>query len=374
MKTVYLLIGLPGAGKTTFAKQKLTNAKIIELDEVRQELSNKGIIGKEYSSQDNEIVFKEFNKCILDAISKNNEIVIDATNARLAERKTIYDLLKDYKPKFVIINFTDSKEVVLERIIKRQNENSNCVHYFKNPQEAIDIYATRIEQNKPSLSEPVAEIWQVENGEVINKDQKVLIASTNLGKINIYGQVCKDLNLNYTSLAEIKVDDKIEENGNNEEENAIIKATSYYKITSLPVIANDSGLIIDKFKQEDQPKALVRRYHGKELTDIELLNLYIEKLTEVGGESTGHYNVALALIDKNGELHSKMFYPKRYFINKPSKILKKGVPLSSLSFDTKSKRYLSEMSDKEYNDYEAGEMQKQIDFINDVFKNGKTTK
>lgn len=368
MKTVYLLIGLPGAGKTTFAKEKLTNAKIIELDEVRQELSNNGIIGKDYSSADNEIVFKEFNKNILDSIGENDEIVIDATNARLSERQSIYDLLKDYKPKFVIINFADSKEVVLERIIKRQSENQNCVHYFKNPQEAIDIYAQRIEQNKPSLSEPIAEIWQVVNGEVISKDQKVLIASTNLGKINIYGQVCKDLNLKYTSLAEIKVDDKIEENGKDEEENAIIKATSYHKITSLPVIANDSGLIIDKFKQEDQPKALVRRYHGKELTDIQLLNLYIQKLTEVGGESTGHYNVALALIDKNGILHSKMFYPKRYFINKPSKILKKGVPLSSLSFDIKSKRYLSEMSNKEYNDYEAEEMQKQIDFIKKTFE------
>lgn len=367
MKTVYLLIGLPGAGKTTFAKQKLSNAKIIELDEVREELSNKGIIGKEYSSQDNEIVFKEFNKSILDAISKNDEVVIDATNARLTERQSIYDLLKDYKPKFVIINFTDSKEVVLERIKKRQNENPTCVHYFKNPKEAVDIYAKRIEQNKPSLSEPVAEIWQVKDGVVINKNQKVLIASTNLGKISIYGQVCKDLNLNYTSLAEIKVDDKIEENGKNEEENAIIKATSYHKITSLPVIANDSGLIIDKFKPEDQPKTLVRRHNGKELTDLELLNLYIEKLTEVGGDSKGHYNVALALIDKEGKLHSSMFYPEKYFINKPSKVINKGVPLSSLAYDTKTGKYLSEMTDKEYNDYEAEEMQKQKDFIRKTF-------
>lgn len=39
MKTVYLLIGLPGAGKSTFAKTKLQNSSIIELDEIRQELA-----------------------------------------------------------------------------------------------------------------------------------------------------------------------------------------------------------------------------------------------------------------------------------------------------------------------------------------------
>ena len=84
MKTVYLLIGLPGAGKTTFAKNKLNNAKLIELDEVRQELSNKKVIGKEYSSADNEIVFNEFNNQILKEIGKNDEIIVDATNARLS--------------------------------------------------------------------------------------------------------------------------------------------------------------------------------------------------------------------------------------------------------------------------------------------------
>lgn len=367
MKTVYLLIGLPGAGKTTFAKNKLNNAKLIELDEVRQELSNKKVIGKEYSSADNEIVFNEFNNQILKEIGKNDEIIVDATNARLSERQKIYDLLKDYKPKFVVVNFIDSKEVVLERILKRQKDNPNCVHFFKNPQEAIDIYAERIAQNKSTLNEPIAEIWEVKDGTILNKEQKVLIATTNLGKIHIYGQVCKELNLPYTSLAEIRVEDKIEENGNTEEENAIIKATSYHKITSLPVIANDSGLIIDKFKPEDQPKTLVRRHNGKELTDLELLNLYIKKLTEVGGNSKGHYNVALALIDKEGKLHSSMFYPEKYFINKPSKVINKGVPLSSLAYDTKTGKYLSEMTDKEYTDYEAEEMQKQKDFIRKTF-------
>lgn len=201
----------------------------------------------------------------------------------------------------------------------------------------------------------------------MNTKDRVLIASTNQGKIDIYKQVFEELGVEVLSLNDVKVNEKVEENGKNELENAIIKAKEYHRLTNLPVFANDSGLVIDKFNAEDQPHALVRRFHGKELTDQELLNVYIKKLTEVGGESEGHYNVALALIDKNGKLHAREFQPKRYFINKPSSVIKKGIPLSSLSFDKASGKYLSEMTPLERNKYEAESMQQQKDFIKEVF-------
>lgn len=367
MKTVYLLLGIPGSGKSTFAREILTKAKIIELDKVRQELSDKGVIGKVYSSADNIIVFKAFHEEILNSIIENDEIVVDATNARLSEREAIYNLLKDYKPKFVLVRFMDDKEVAIKRIIQRQTLNPNCVHIIANPEEAVNIYAKRIEESNVSLNEPLAEIWNVENCKIISKEQKILIATSNQGKINIYSQLCNELNLKTTNLNEIKVTDVIEENGKNELENAIIKAKAYSNITKLPVIANDSGLIIDKFKKEDQPGALVRRFKGKELTDKELLNLYIEKLNEVGGESKGHYNVALAAIDYDGRLKTREFKPEHYFINKPSKVLCKGVPLSSLSYDKKTNKYVSEMTPEEHNIMEGEEMKKQKDFIKEVF-------
>lgn len=367
MKTVYLLIGLPGVGKSTFAKNSLPNAAIVELDETRQHLSDNGVIGREYKTSDNEIVFKYFHEAILNAIDFADEVVVDATNARLSEREDIYNLLSSFKPKFVAINFNDSKELAVKRIKERQAKNPNCVHVFKNPEQAVDIYAARIAEGKTTLDEPLAEIWEVKNGNVINKHQKILIASTNHGKILIYNQMCTELGLKATNLHEIKIDDKIKETGKNETENAIIKAVAYHNITGLPVIANDSGLVIDRFKKEDQPGVLVRRYKGSELTDKELLNVYIQKLNEVGGESTGHYNVSLALIDFDGNLHTKEFKPKRYFINVPSKTLVSGIPLSSLSFDKESGKYLSEMSPKEMNEYEGPANRAQRDFIESVF-------
>jgi len=196
---------------------------------------------------------------------------------------------------------------------------------------------------------------------------KILIASTNKGKIAIYKQVCNELGLETTDLTEVIVNQKIEENGKNELENAIIKAKAYNEITHLPVIANDSGLIIDKFDEKDQPKELVRRYNGKELTDEELIDIYIEKLNKVGGQSDAHFVVALALINEKGEMDTKLFYPKRNFINIPSKVIKKGLPLESLTYDNKTQKYMSEMTTIERNNYEAEEMKKQKQFIEEFF-------
>ena len=198
---------------------------------------------------------------------------------------------------------------------------------------------------------------------------KVLIATTNLGKVQIYKQAFDELGIDVCCLRDLDIDIDVEETGATVIENAVIKAKAYAKLTGLPVLANDSGLIIDKFSKEDQHGLLVRRHNGKELTDQELLDLYIQKLNEVGGESSGHYNVGLAIVDQNNNLHTREFKPQRYFINKPSSTLIKGIPLSSLCYDFKSKKYLSEMTTKERNDYEGEEFLGQINFIKECFKN-----
>ena len=198
--------------------------------------------------------------------------------------------------------------------------------------------------------------------------KKVLIATTNFGKYKVYNAIFSELGIETCNLNDLDLSAKIEENGTNELENAVIKAKAYHELTGLPALSNDSGLIINKFASKDQPKELVRRYNGKELTDQELLNVYIEKLTNVGGKSKGHFVVALALIDENGKLHTKLFKPKRYFINKPSPVMVSGIPLSSLAYDKHTKKYMSEMTAEEMNTYEGKAMKAQKKFIQKVFK------
>ncbi len=196
---------------------------------------------------------------------------------------------------------------------------------------------------------------------------KVLIATTNLGKFGIYKQIFDELGMESICLRDVKVDLDVEETGVTEIENAVIKARAYHEITGLPVLCNDSGLIIDKLAPEDQPGVFVRRNNGKELTDQELLDFYVKKLNEVGGTSTGHFNVGLAIVDERGELHTREFKPLRFFASQASLKMTKGIPLDSIAYDKKTQKYMSEMTVKERNEYEGKELQKQKDFIREVF-------
>ena len=112
---------------------------------------------------------------------------------------------------------------------------------------------------------------------------------------------------------------------------------------------------------------VVRRNHGKELTDEELLNVYVEKIKEVGGQSTGHFNVALAIIDESGKEFVREFKPQRLFVSTPNEIIKKGIPLDSIAFDPETHKYMSEMTTVERNKYEGEELLKQQNFIKEIF-------
>ncbi len=199
--------------------------------------------------------------------------------------------------------------------------------------------------------------------------KKVLIATTNAGKAKLYKQVLADVGLEGVSADELGLKVQANENGATETENAIIKAKAFFEAGGgLPVLANDSGLIVDKFSEKDQPKQLVRRYGGRDLTDDEMLKVYIEKLNAVGGESTGHYNVALAIVDEDGKVYSREFRAERYFINKPSPAYHKGLPLGALAYDKATGKYLGEMTPAEKIVYEKDTMVKQHKFIEEVLK------
>ena len=126
---------------------------------------------------------------------------------------------------------------------------------------------------------------------------KVLIATKNKGKIEKYSSMLKELNIEFLTLNDINLNIEIEENGKNTTENARIKANAYYKATDMPVLTDDSGLIIDKLPKEKQPGVFVRRYNGKELSDEEIIDLYSKEIENVGGESTGAFVISIAIID-----------------------------------------------------------------------------
>lgn len=104
---------------------------------------------------------------------------------------------------------------------------------------------------------------------------KVLIATSNLGKVKEIQDALQDLNLEFKTLSDFPKINPPEEIGKSFLENALLKAKYYAEHTGLITLADDSGLEV--FSLEGQPGIYSSRFAGEKATDEE----NIEKLLEV---------------------------------------------------------------------------------------------
>ena len=95
----------------------------------------------------------------------------------------------------------------------------------------------------------------------IFKENKLVIASHNEGKIREIKELLKPLNIEIVSAYELRIDEPIE-NGKTFEENALIKSSFVSKATGLPCISDDSGICFEDLNNE--PGIYSARWAGKE--------------------------------------------------------------------------------------------------------------
>lgn len=95
--------------------------------------------------------------------------------------------------------------------------------------------------------------------------KKILIATTNKGKLNDIREILKDLNLEIISFLDFNDYPDVEETGKTFEENAKLKAIAAYDKYKIPVIADDSGLSVEQLN--DAPGVISARYAGKDASD-----------------------------------------------------------------------------------------------------------
>ncbi len=94
--------------------------------------------------------------------------------------------------------------------------------------------------------------------------KEILIATKNNGKLKEYITLFAPYDLTVRSLFDFPELPEIEETGLTFEENAYIKAKTLHQLTNLPVIADDSGLMVDVLNKE--PGVHSKRY-SQEGTD-----------------------------------------------------------------------------------------------------------
>ena len=92
------------------------------------------------------------------------------------------------------------------------------------------------------------------------KDECFVLASHNPGKLTEMRDILGSLGIRVISQAEAGVDVEPEETGTTFEENAVIKAFAVMRASSLPAVADDSGLMVEALGGE--PGVYSARYGG----------------------------------------------------------------------------------------------------------------
>lgn len=99
MSTLYLMVGVPGSGKSTFARQ--LKGKYVSRDEVRFSLLSDN---DEYFSKEDK-VFEKFIYEIKEGLSRGVDVIVDATHINKSSRRKV---LSKVHPEKVVAIFMDT--------------------------------------------------------------------------------------------------------------------------------------------------------------------------------------------------------------------------------------------------------------------------
>jgi XTP/dITP diphosphohydrolase len=134
---------------------------------------------------------------------------------------------------------------------------------------------------------------------------KLLLATSNPGKIREYRFLLDCLGYQITTLAEEGIVKAVMESGSNYEQNARLKALAYAKLSQLTALADDSGLEVDALNGEPGIKSA--RFAGESASDIDKVNLLLARLKDTPwGKRTAHFKCVIAIASPGG--HVKFYY------------------------------------------------------------------
>jgi len=133
---------------------------------------------------------------------------------------------------------------------------------------------------------------------------KVIIATNNKDKFKELHKGLKNLNIELLSLDDFPNIGEIIEDGKTLEDNALIKARTVFKLTSIPAIADDTGLEVDALN--GAPGVYTARYAGENCSYLDNVNKILDKMKDVAIKNrTAYFKTVMAYVDKNTELLSE---------------------------------------------------------------------
>ena len=130
---------------------------------------------------------------------------------------------------------------------------------------------------------------------------KIVIATHNKDKFKELYFGLKSLNVELLSLDDFPEIGEIIEDGDTLEANALIKARTVYKLTSLPTISDDTGLSVDALN--GAPGVYSARYAGKNCSYLDNVNKMLSEMKNISENKRGaNFSTVMAYVDGKMEL------------------------------------------------------------------------
>ncbi len=176
---------------------------------------------------------------------------------------------------------------------------------------------------------------------------KVLFATTNPAKVKKYADKLKAKGIELICLKDLNLDLHVDETGKDALENAYIKAKTYYEATGIISIGMDNSLFFENVSEEEQPGTHVRRVHGKELNDDEMIDYYTNLASMYGGKIDAKWVYGMVVYDGKKRKDLSWYKDGFYFSTQSSSMRNPGYPLDSIAIVKKYNKYLVELDEEE---------------------------
>ena len=143
--TLYITVGLPGSGKSTYAKEFIKGKEI----EYLSSDSLRAVFGKSEEDQTvTPLVFGHIKRKVDEFLKDGKNVIVDATSVNRKERSDYINTAKKYGAKVVAIVFKMDRQGLIDRNKKRGEQGGRVV-----PDWVIDKMLNKFED--PSYDEGI---------------------------------------------------------------------------------------------------------------------------------------------------------------------------------------------------------------------------
>lgn len=183
--------------------------------------------------------------------------------------------------------------------------------------------------------------------------QKLLIATTNKGKLSEIGKYLSDVPFELVSLSDVGITDDVEEDGKTYQENSQKKALFYAEKSGLPAVSDDGGLEIAALG--GQPGIHSKRWLGENTTEDDLIQHMLTVSKDLPDDNRdARFIAVLSLALPNGSVWSVEGTVEGIIAKNPLLSKVHGFPYRSFFYIPEIKKYyqdeqLTRKEQKAYN-------------------------